>query len=228
MSEIFNKIKKLHSDAIDATGMSHAEVKKYCREYEDTKKAYYTYIIVGDEVIYALGKGTDDRAKVFSAKETDLGANGHIKGGIGALINIVSKKVIRIFIPTMDGFEALEIEDQLKQLFNFHERSVKEVSIELFDKRLKQLQRELPASIFNEYYVENKTLTDVIFKLIQDPSGNDYQTLKKVIYDIDKKVPNTIKALNKFFEGGFKKLEVPTVNKNQLSLFEIYKTIIKE
>lgn len=228
MSKIYQQIRKLHSDAINAKGMSHNEVMKYCREYEDTKKAFYTYVIEGDGVIYALGKGTDNRAKVFSAKETDLGANGHIKGGIGALINIVSKEVNRIFIPTADGHEALEIEEQLKQIFNFHEKSVKDVSKELFDRRLAQLQKELPSSIYTEYYVENKALTDVVFEFLMDPSGNDYQTLKKIVYKLDKKNPGMIKALNKFFEGGFKKIPVPVENPNQLSLFELYKAIINK
>lgn len=215
---IFSQIKKDYPDAFLSNGKKHLDVKKQIKTIKGTPKAYYTYIMVGDGTIYALGKGTDDRAKVFSAMETDLGANGHIKGGIGALMNILFKDIERIFIPTSSPQEALDIEDDLKSKFNFHEKSVKEVSSELFKQRLKDLQASLPASIWNEYFGDNKTLK-VLLRILGDPSGNDYATIRKVIYDIEEDSPGTIKAFNLFFKGGFKPMKEPKVD-NQLSLFE--------
>jgi hypothetical protein len=215
---IFSKVKKEYPDAFLSNGMSHLEVKKRIKSVKGTPKAFYTYIMVGDGTIYALGKGTDDRAKVFSAMETDLGANGHIKGGIGALMNILFKDIERIFVPTSTPQEALDIEDDLKSKFNFHEKSVKEVSSELFKQRLKDLQASLPSSIWNEYFGNNKILK-VLLIILGDPSGNDYATIRKGVYDIEEDNPGIVKAFNLFFKGGFKPLKEPEVD-NQLSLFE--------
>lgn len=221
---IFREIKEEYPNAFLGNGKKHADIKKHIRNTKGTSQAYYAYVMVGDGVIYALGKGTNDRAKVFTAMETDLGANGHIKGGIGALMNILFKDIERVFIPTSTGSEALEVENALKVKFNFHEKSVKEVSSELFSRRLKDLQAELPASIWNEYFSEN-TVLRILLRILADPSGNDYATIRKVIYDLEKETPGLIKAFNLFFKGGFKPLEVPS-NPNQTSLFEIIKTLI--
>lgn len=221
----FSEIKKDYPNAFLGNGMSHSEIIRRIKDETGTSKALYTYIIVANDTIYALGKGTDARAKPFTPLETDLGANGHIKGGIGALINIQYTDVERIFIPADSSQEALENESELKQKYSFHEIPVKTVSQKLIKSRLEMLQRSLPSSIFNQYFGDNKVFIKVLLRILGDPSGNDYATMKKVVYDIDRDYPGTVKAFNLFFKGGFKPLEVPS-NKNQTSLFEIIKKII--
>lgn len=222
----YDKVKEKFPEAFTGEGMNHSEIVRKIKHITGTSKAFYTYVIAANGRIYALGKGTNNRAKVFSPQETDLGAGGHIKGGIAALINILYQDTERIYIPAYTGTEALENEEELKQEFNFHDLSVKAMSNQLFQERLQQLQKDLPASIYEKYFIDNKVFRNVLLKILSDPSGNDYQTMKKVVFDLEENYPGTVKAFNIFFKGGFKPLKEPS-NPNQTSLFEIIRKILE-
>ena len=221
----FEDIKKDYPEAFLGNGLKHAQVVSKIKKDLGTDKAQYTYIIAANNQIFALGKGTDQRARVFSPLETDLAAGGHIKGGIAALINIIYGNVERIFIPAETSREALETESLLKVKYHFHDIAVKEISDNLIQQRLKQLQQELPASIYNEYIGDSPIFVKVLLRILGDPSGNDFATMKKVVYDLEKEYPGTVKAFNIFFKGGFKPLAEPS-NKSQTSLFEILRKML--
>lgn len=221
----FEDIKKEYPEAFLGNGLKHAQVISKIKKDLGTPKAQYTYIVVANNQIFALGKGTDQRAKVFSPLETDLAAGGHIKGGIAALINILYGNVERIFIPAHNSREALENESYLKEKYHFHDISVKDISSKLIQQRLENLQQELPASIYNEYIGDSPIFVKVLLRILGDPSGNDFATMKKVVYELEKDYPGTVKAFNIFFKKGFKPLIEPG-NASQTSLFEILKKLL--
>ena len=217
---VLAKVQEYYPQAFLANDMSFSEIQDKVREATaSTGKIHYAYLLAGDGKVYILGEGSGSRIKPFPKQETDIGGNGHIKAGIGALVNILKQNLEFIIVPVENKEQGKAAESRLKRAFDFHEVSVKDMSQQLFKERLLQLKNELPANIFEKYFIDNPAI-DILFTIMQDPTGNDYATIKKIIYDIDKRYPGSIKALNAFFRGHFKELDSTDVDPRQQRLFE--------
>lgn len=223
---IFHEVKKIYPQTFSGKGMEWNEIATKISEYSGESKTNmkYGYLVEADNKVMVLGEGTGTRAKPFNTNmTTDIGGNGHMKAGISALLRILYPDANPMFIPTMSKKEALEVEKVLKTRFNFHDKDFNSFSSELFQKRLEQLQKTLPASIFQEYM--NKEFQSIFLAWLSRPKGSDYSTIKGLLPSYEKNYPGITKSFNIFFKGGFKPSPEPT-SKNQLSLFEIIRKLI--
>jgi hypothetical protein len=130
----------------------------------NTRTFVYALLIDGEMVI--LGEGTGDRKKVIFP---GLAAPSHQKAAIAALATLTGKKIERWIIPTQSKQEGEQIEEQLKEKYNFHEMSVYEKNIMFYKKRI--LQLNIP---------ENKMFTTLLYPIL-DAQGCEMGGFKKWI-----------------------------------------------
>lgn len=169
------------------TVQTKEEADKLLKEH---KTNTFVYALFVDDEVVVLGEGTGSRKNVMFP---GLKAPGHQKAAIAALASLTGKKVERKIIPTKNKSENLIIEVELKEKYNFHEKSVYEKNIEYYRKRLEQLN--IP---------ENKMFTTLLYPIL-DAQGSEMGGFKKWINtnEYADSFPGFREYVNKVFGGYF-------------------------
>jgi len=133
---------------------------------KEQKTNTFVYALLVDDEMVVLGEGTGERKNVIFPGHK---APGHQKAAIAALATITGEKVERWIIPTKSKQESEEIEEQLKEQYNFHKMPVYDKNIIFYKKRIQKLN--IP---------ENKMFTTLLYPVL-DAQGCEMGGFKKWI-----------------------------------------------
>ena len=172
------------------TVQTKEEANKLLKEHNTE---FFVYALVVDDHMVILGEGTGDRKRVIFPGHA---APSHQKAAIAAFATLTGKKVERKIIPTKSKTESEQLENQLKEQYNFHDMSVYEKNIEYYKKRIEQLN--IP---------ENKMFTTLLLPLL-DSQGSEVGGFKKWINTTEYKetFPGFREYVNKIFGGYYSDL----------------------
>jgi len=98
------------------------------------------YILLGNDEPIIVGEGTDERKKIIFSGEIALA---HQKALAAAFAHWVYQgNIFRVIIPTASKKDNKSLEKEIKQMVGFGEKDVMQLNMELYHKRLEQLNMQ--------------------------------------------------------------------------------------
>lgn len=98
------------------------------------------YVLLGNDEPIIVGEGTDDRKKIIFPGETALA---HQKALAAAFAHwVYQDNICRIILPTACKKDNKPLEKEIKKLVGFGKKDVMQLNLELYHKRLQQLNMQ--------------------------------------------------------------------------------------